>query len=401
MRTGILGFQSARLKQLRASTGMTQAKLAELLSCSTSNISKWEKGDSFPESSSFKKICETFSVSEKWLLESPIRSGADRPGFFRSQVSTCRGAKDSAEARLEWIEEVSYKLQESLEFPDINIPAYDGGDVRLIQDCEIEHLAEECRDRWGLGRGPISDVVHVLESYGAVVARSEIGYVKMDGVSRWSDLDNSPYILLASDKAAPARSRFDAAHELGHLVLHRGIGADEYKANYHLLESQAHRFASAFLMPAESFSNEIKWPTLDAFLSLKPRWKVSIAAMIKRSQDLEISSPEVTLRLWKARSARGWVKKEPLDEEFEFETPKLLKRSVMMLVEHKILSKDALRDVLGVPTSILEELCCLPSGYFSANDKDRVVDIRLRQKEQNKSTSNEKKGSAILQFPNR
>ncbi|WP_419183216.1 helix-turn-helix domain-containing protein, partial [Pseudomonas aeruginosa] len=56
MRTGILGFQSARLKQLRASTGMTQAKLAELLSCSTSNISKWEKGDSFPESSSFKKI---------------------------------------------------------------------------------------------------------------------------------------------------------------------------------------------------------------------------------------------------------------------------------------------------------------------------------------------------------
>ena len=62
-----------------------------------------------------------------------------------------------------------------------------------------------------------------------------------------------------------------------------------------------------------------------------------------------------------------------------------------MLVEHKILSKDALRDVLGVPTSILEELCCLPSGYFSANDKDRVVDIRLRQKEQNKSTSNEKK----------
>ena len=68
MRTGILGFQSARLKQLRASTGMTQAKLAELLSCSTSNISKWEKGDSFPESSSFKKICETFSVPENGYL---------------------------------------------------------------------------------------------------------------------------------------------------------------------------------------------------------------------------------------------------------------------------------------------------------------------------------------------
>lgn len=401
MRTGILGFQSARLKQLRASTGMTQAKLAELLSCSTSNISKWEKGDSFPESSSFKKICETFGVSEKWLLESPVRSGDARPGFFRTQVSTCRGAKDSAEARLEWLEEVSYKLQESLEFPDINIPSYGGGDVRLIQDCEIEQLAEECRDRWGLGRGPISDVVHVLESFGVVVARSEIGYVKMDGVSRWSAVDDRPYVLLASDKAGPIRSRFDAAHELGHLVLHRGIGAEQYKANYHLLETQAHRFASAFLMPAESFSHEIKWPTLDAFLSLKSRWKVSIAAMIKRSQDLEISSHDVALRLWKARSARGWVKKEPLDDDFEFELPKLLKRSVMMLVEHKILSKDTLRDVLGAPVADLEELCCLPSGYFSAIEKDQVVDIRLRQKEQRKSAFEGGKSSTVLQFPSR
>lgn len=401
MRTGILGFQSARLKQLRASSGMTQAKLAELLSCSTSNISKWEKGDSFPESSSFKKICETFSVPERWLLESPVRSGLARPGFFRSQVSTCRGAKDSAEARLEWLEEVSYKLQESLEFPDINIPSYDGGDVRLIQDCEIESLAEECRDRWGLGRGPISDVVHVLESFGAVVARSEIGYVKMDGVSRWSDVDDRPYILLASDKAGPIRSRFDAAHELGHLVLHRGIDSNQYKANYHLLETQAHRFASAFLMPAESFSHEIKWPTLDAFLSLKPRWKVSIAAMIKRSQDLEISSPDVALRLWKARSARGWVKKEPLDDDFEFELPKLLKRSIMMLVEHKILNKNTLRDVLGIPVNDLEELCCLPSGYFSLSEKDQVVDIRLRRKEQNRPTPGGGKGSSVLQFPSR
>ena len=399
MRTGILGFQSERLKQLRSSFGMTQTKLAELISCSASNVSKWEKGDSFPEPTSFRKICELFEVSEKWLMEAPLKSEDTSPSFFRSQVSTCKASWDAADSRLEWLEEISYKLQESLEFPKVNLPCYKGGDVRLIQDSEIESLAEECRSLWGLGIGPISDIVHVMESFGVVVARAEIGYLKMDGVSKWSGLDGRPYVLLIADKAGAIRNRFDAAHELGHLILHKYVTAEQYKSNYHLLETQAHRFASAFLMPAESFSHEIKWPTLDGFLSLKSRWKVSIAAMIKRSQDLEITSPEVTLRLWKGRSARGWVKKEPQDDDFKFEQPKLLKRSVMMLVEQGILSRDVLKDVLGVPIKSLEELCCLPGGYFLSDHQSRVVDIRLRSNSSSVPSSHGRTESSILNFP--
>jgi hypothetical protein len=116
---------------------------------------------------------------------------------------------------------------------------------------------------------------------------------------------------------------------------------------------------------------------------------------------LEITSPEVTLRLWKGRSARGWVKKEPQDDDFKFEQPKLLMRSVMMLVEQGVLSKDILKDVLGIPLKNLEELCCLPAGYFSAGHESRVVDIRLRSNPHSKSSSHERQESSVLNFPTR
>lgn len=397
MRAGILGFQPERLKQLRMSSGMTQASLAEALNCSAGNISKWENGGSSPEASSFYKICEYFGVSEKWLLEAPLSNASAMPSFFRSQVSTPKASWDAADARLAWLAEISYKLQESLEFPVVRIPSYEGKDVRLISDSEIESLADECRRVWRLGSGPIKDVVHVLESFGVVVARAEIGFVKMDGVSRWSPHDDRPYVLLAADKAGPIRNRFDAAHELGHLVLHRGVDAERYSSNYHLIEAQAHRFASAFLMPSESFPLEVKWPTLDGFLALKSRWKVSVAAMIKRCQDLEIISPDSVVRLWKGRSARGWVKKEPLDDLIEFEQPKLLKRSVMMLVENNILTRDSLRDVLGMPARDMEELCSLPAGYFSGELENIVVDLRLKSRVSKAASGSS--SAAVLSFP--
>lgn len=397
MRSGILGFQPERLKQLRSASGLTQENLAELIICSPGNISKWEKGSAFPTAPSFQKLCAFFEVSESWLLEAPINSSSSNPSFFRSQVSTSKASWDAANARLDWLEEISYKLQESLEFPAVRIPAY-SGDIRLLSDEEIEQLADECRKMWGIGYGPITDMLQTLENAGVVTAKCHLGHLKMDGVSRWSGVDDRPYVLIAEDKASPIRNRFDAAHELGHLVLHRHVNFDQVKTDYHLLEAQAHRFASAFLMPSESFPLEIKWPTLDGFLALKNRWKVSIAAMIKRCQDLEIVDSNSAIRLWKGRSARGWVKKEPLDDTFEFERPKILSRSLSILVENSILSKSSLQGILGIPREKLEELCGVEKGYFFNSGNAQVIDIRVRVNSQRASQFQSTK-STVLNFP--
>lgn len=400
MRIGIQGFKPERLKQLRLSADMTQTELAEKLECAAGNISKWEKGDSCPSAQSFNRLCEIFFTTKKWLLEAPVQGHKTNPSFYRSQVSTHKSSWEIGRVRLNWLEEISYKLQEALEFPPVDIPLFEGDDARLIDDSDIERLATNFREKWGLGNGPIKDVVHTLEKSGVIVARDEIGYVKMDGISKWSLVDNRPYVLLAADKAAPVRNRFDAAHELGHIVLHSKISNEQYLSHYDLIERQAHRFASAFLMPAESFSHEVSYATLDTFHSMKPRWNVSIASMIKRCIDLELVSPEAGIRLWKARSARGWVKSEPLDDSIPFEQPKLLSRSVQMLVENKILSKDQLRNELGLPTARLERLCNLPKDYFSTSSKDRVLDLRLRTSSSKTSNSTIANGhQKVLHFP--
>lgn len=64
----------------------------------------------------------------------------------------------------------------------------------------------------------------------------------VDAFSVWRS--NKPYIFLNTVKTAE-HSRFDAAHELGHLVLHKHGGPGGRAA-----EDEANRFASSFLMPS-------------------------------------------------------------------------------------------------------------------------------------------------------
>lgn len=398
MRSGIQGFQSQRLQQLRTSAALTQTELAERIQCAKGNISKWEQGKSIPEIGSFQKICDFFKISESWLLEAPVYSPKSQPSFFRSQNQTPKVSREIAKIRLDWAEEISYKLQESLEFPTLNLPEFQG-DFRTLADSEIEELATDCRNRWKLGQLPIDNLVNSMESNGVVVTRGSLGYNKMDGVSRWSKIDSRPYVFLCMDKANGFRSRFDAGHELGHIVMHKMVSDSEYIKNYHLLENQAHRFASALLLPADSFARDVRYPTLENFLLLKPKWKASVAAMVRRCQDLEIISEQTALRLWKARSARGWTKREPLDESLASEEPKLLGRSIRMLVENKILDTVTLRRILGAPTKVLEELCTLPEGYFEEGGAGNVVELRLRARSNiNRKSVANGAGNQVVQF---
>lgn len=399
MRTGVASFQSERLKQLRLALGITQTVLAERVGRASGNISKWENGLQEPEAESFQRLCDVFGVSENWLLEEPVETAQNTPFFFRSQVSTSRHAQDIAEVRLEWLQDISYKLQESLEFAAVNVPHLTETDCQMISDQEIEQMASTCRQAWGLGIAPIPNVIQALENAGIICARTTLGHLKMDGVSNWYELDQRPYVLLVADKANGIRNRFDAAHELGHIVLHRHVSKGQYEANHALLESQAHRFASAFLMPAESFLREIRWPTLDTLLALKSRWKVSVAAMVHRCVELEIINDTTTTRLWKARSARGWVKGEPMDGDFDFERPQLIARGVKMLVENQVLSRSQVRQLLGLPVSILESLCSLDEGYFDLPDQSQVINMQLRKRSARDQFFSET--AEILGFPNK
>src|SRR6266498_4297350 len=104
-------------------------------------------------------------------------------------------------------------------------------------------MAGALRASWALPPGPAPNVVELLESHGVAVIRLPLGSVDVDAFSL-PFLDH-PVIVLGTDKNDRARSRFDAAHELAHLVLH-----GEQVWGLKEVESQAHQIAAALLMPA-------------------------------------------------------------------------------------------------------------------------------------------------------
>ena len=371
MRSGTPGFDAERLTQARDSRALTQVALAELINRTSSTISRWEAGGQSPEPDALEALARALNVPVAFFLR-PSPNHGPAPMFFRSMASTTKSSRRRTEAQLRWAQDISLSLQEWVDLPEVKVPRLDATDYRQITPEEIEHMADECRNVWELGTGPISDVLLVLENAGIVVVKVEVGTVKMDGLSNWSDADHRPYALIAKDKATCVRSRMDAAHELAHLVLHHGLEPKTLnnRVDFKAIEKQAFHFAGAFLMPAQSFAAEVWSPSLNAFLSLKERWKVSVGAMIARCAKLRLMGEEFERRLWKHFSSRGWRKSEPLDDTLPTEEPRLLNRSVRLLVEERVRSREELLSDFRLHAQDVESLCGLKLGYMTAEPAD-------------------------------
>lgn len=133
--------------------------------------------------------------------------------------------------------------------------------------------------------------------------------------------------------------------------------------------------AGALLLPAKSFVSEIPSLSLDGFLTLKGRWMVAIGAMIMRAEQLEVLSEQAAKQLWKYRAIRGWHRREPLDDPAEtpIEDPRLLRRSIEMIVLAKVRSKrDLLEQDFGLGASDVEMLACLPPGFFAEKSAEVI-----------------------------
>jgi Zn-dependent peptidase ImmA (M78 family)/transcriptional regulator with XRE-family HTH domain len=396
MRNGVMNFQPARMLQAREARGLTQAAVAGLTNKSPPTISKWENGTQTPEPPALAALANALNVPEQFLLR-PVLDVGDSPFFFRSNQAITREAQSIARRRLEWLNELSIALQDWVDWPAITVPRLGNGDFRKLSDSDIEGFAAECRRLWKLGNGPIENVVLVLENAGVICVREELGYDRMDGVSKWFASDVRPYVFLSSDKANAMRSRFDAAHELGHLVMHWNVAAIDYTRQAEL-ERQAHLFAAAFLLPSETFAAEVASPSLDTFLTLKPRWKASVAAMIMRCKQLGIIDEAYSVRLWKNYSARGWRRGEPLDDTFPFEGMRLIPRAVNMIIESTQMSKAALLERLGLYGGDTASLCSLSEGFFDAPAAVARLEptVRLRS-----STGTASESGTVIQFPKR
>ncbi|MDD5035247.1 MAG: XRE family transcriptional regulator [Methylococcaceae bacterium] len=364
MKAGTPGFIGARLVEAREARGLSITTLAELAGLSRQTLHNYEKGEHSPQPKTLEEIALKLNMPQEYFFKN-LRPMDELNVFYRSRSPATKPERVRGERQLAWLRHIVVTLSDYLELPGVKLQAFDIPDEPLLlAKEEIEELAIQCRRHWGLGDKPISNIVLLLENNGIVVSRSMLEAPQLNAYSCLGDM---PCLCLSADNAS--RSRFDAAHELAHLILHRRLAREDFfhPLRHREYENQADRFAAAFLMPGESFAGDITTISLASLRALKPKWKVSIASMLTRCQNLGLVGEEYARKLWIAYTRAGYRKREPLDEQIPIEEPRLLRRCMDFLLESRTLSKYDILSALALSATDVEALCCLPPGYLGEN----------------------------------
>ena len=278
-----------RLTEARLAARMTQTELAEIVGVSRQAVSTYELGTKCPEPGTMQRIAAAlgqplifFTMAERSTF------GAFSANFFRKVGADTKRRNQACEVFARWFASSVHAFDKVANLPSVGVPQFEPrvASNTSYDEEDIEECAEAARQHFGLGWGPITNMIRLLEVKGVSICRLEIPGENIEAFSFWSG--ERPFIFLASDKKSAARARFDVAHELGHLCLRRWVTEAEIedKARLKTIEAEANRFAGAFLLPRKSFPNEVYSPRAEASVYLKERWKVAIQAMIYRCKDL-------------------------------------------------------------------------------------------------------------------
>jgi Zn-dependent peptidase ImmA (M78 family)/transcriptional regulator with XRE-family HTH domain len=286
-------FTRSRLVLARKSRGLSLVRLAELAEITTRSLSSYENGKSKPTEETLGRLAAMLGFPVSFFMASDLDELPAEAVSFRAVSKLGAAKRDTALSlgRLaielhEWID-ARFRLPS----PDVatltqfsTVYAAQQSTAASYGRSGPELAAEMVRARWGLGNAPISNVLHLLEAHGVRVCSLAERCADVDAFSLWWQA--APYVFFNTRKTAE-RGRFDAAHELGHLVLH----GEAQKLHGKEAEREADRFAAAFLMPRDSVIARLPPnPSLQAVVQAKKYWKVAAIALAHRLYEVGLST---------------------------------------------------------------------------------------------------------------
>lgn len=342
-------FNGANLRLARLFRGLSLDDLAVFVGKSRQYVHKLETNQGEPTPALANDLAKVLKTSASFFYRPSRGQLTDERVHFRKLFTTRSVIKQVAMAKAEIFGLLVSYLDQHLDLPAVSIPTFP--DATTAED--IERAAEACRRHWGLGLGPIDNVVRVAERAGALVTSFDAVSAEVDALSV---VLQRPIIVRNEAKESVSRQRFDICHELGHFVLHAGLQTGD-----RVTESQANRFASAFLMPRSMMvahwpkpkGSRLDWVGMRQF---KLTWKVSKAAMLYRARQLDLiddaqyKTGVITLR----RTGEAAGEKE--DRHMPLEMPSLVRQAVSALLTKARKSADEIAYDLGWTLEMLEEL---------------------------------------------
>ena len=369
-------FNPKRLREARLVRGYSISELASQVGVSRQAISQFELGESAPKIETMMGLINVLRFPRGFFYKdykTPIVGNT----FFRATTTATKKTKESQLYKTILAGYLYDYLDQYVEFPQLNLPIVP--EDKEWTENNIELLALTVREFWGIGLHPIKNIINLLEQNGIIVISLETDNEKVDAFCQHRA--GRPFIFLGNDKESAFRRQFDGAHELGHILMHRHIDNQDLltREEYKLMEQQANKFASAFLLPKESFTNSISSTSLLHFVELKKYWHVSMGAMIYRCKDLGIIDEAKYTSLQKQMSMKKMKKKEPLDDVYPLPMPVVFKKSIMALLNSNLKSGPQIVQEIAMPQKYIEMFCNLKAGTL--NSRVSEPKIRLIKKE--------------------
>lgn len=342
-------FNPTRLDLARRRRGLTKAKLAEAADISTRILTAYERCDREPSKQTLEKLSGALGFPVAFFAGDDIEEPSLDGVSFRSLSAMTARQRNQACGAAAIAVQLDDWIRRRFELPAPDVPRIDTDDP--------EAAADAVRQAWALGERRAPNMVHLLEAHGVRVFSLVQDCVDVDAFSFWRGA--IPYVFLNSKKSAE-RSRMDAAHELGHLVMHSHGGPSGRRA-----EDQAQTFGSAFLMPRRDvLAHVAPGANVAHILRGKRRWNVAAMNLAHRMQRLGL------LTEWQARSTYiqlgklGYKGGEP--KGIERETSQILPKVFRALREEGMSRADVARE-LRVP---VEELNRAVFGLTVATEAD-------------------------------
>lgn len=355
-----------RIKEAREYNRLRVTELADMIGKTRQAVSQFENGTTKPTPEVLSKIAEVtgFPIAYFFKLPRPQQANMSQIPMYRGSQTKTENLKRSYEIAAMWSADIINYLKKYVVLLDVNLPEdleFDPfSKIDIYQ--RIENIAEDVRNQWGLGKGPIHDLAGILENNGFIFSKIPNKVKEVEAFSLWTE--GVPHIFYEGNRDTSSSYMFSICHELGHLLLHTALQKEEMNKMYKELEWQANFFAGAFLMPAETFGNEYITSNLNSFIQIKKRWGVSLAAMIMRAFALGIIDEQKKSYLFRQMSSRGYRRHEPYDDEMVFMEPSIICNSIKLLIENKVVTFGDIVEDVAIPMDALTAICILPESFL-------------------------------------
>ena len=269
------------IQRYREAKGISIKQMAKKTGMSEGHYVGIETGKSDLYSDDLEVISDVLGVNESKLMYPAHELQNVR---FRSN----KKLKDRKLVILDvehWLNEYNF-IEELLEVQLPN-PLDEIGKNIKSKKKKCGEIAKITREKFGLSvDGAISNICGLLESNGIKVGENVVESQDFFGLSVSAD-DGGPAIVVNKWNQIPVeRWIFTAAHELGHLVLHRtDFNVNQLKEGK-TQEEEANAFASEFLMPDESFVKvwyeNYGLPFVERVITVKRIFRVSYKTVLFR-----------------------------------------------------------------------------------------------------------------------